>query len=241
MVNIPPKRIKRLEKLQLNIGYKFKDLNLLNNSLTHSSYVNENKMGAYESNERLEFLGDVVLSLIVSEYLFNHFSDQPEGDLTRRRATVVCESSLAFAARKIDLGKYLLLGKGEDITGGRDRDSTLADSFEALIGAVYLDGGLDKTKEFLINTFEEEVIYAISKGNLFVDYKTHLQELLQRKGKGAAEYLVEKEVGPDHKKKFYINVVVENKVIGKGIGRNKKEGEQMAAKQALFKMGERIG
>lgn len=237
---IPLNRMNSLEKIQLNINYKFKDTSLLNNALAHSSYINENRAISDESNERLEFLGDVVLSLIVSEYLYHRFSNQAEGDLTKRRATVVCESSLAFAARKIDLGEYLLLGKGEEISGGRNRDSLLADAFEALIGALYLDGGLDRAREFLIGTFEEEVIYAISKGSLFVDYKTYLQELLQAKGKSQIEYIVEQELGPDHKKKFYMNVVVENKIIGKGIGRNKKEAEQMAAKQALYKMGEEI-
>ena len=240
MVNIPPKRLKSLKKIQLNIKYDFENIGLLNNSLTHSSYVNENKMKSYENNERLEFLGDVVLSLIVSEYLYHRFLNFPEGDLTKRRATVVCESSLAFAARKIDLGDYLLLGKGEEITGGRNRDSILADAFEALVGAIYLDGGLDAAKKFLIDSFEEEVIYAISKGNLFIDYKTYLQEILQKSTKSKIEYIVEKEIGPDHNKKFYMNVIVENKIIGKGIGRNKKEAEQMAAKQALYKMGEKI-
>ena len=133
-----------------------------------------------------------------------------------------------------------MLGKGEEITGGRNRDSLLADAFEALTGAIYLDGGLESGRKFLIDMFEEEVIYAISKGNLFIDYKTYLQEKLQKDAKSKIEYIVEKEVGPDHNKKFYMDVVVENKIIGKGIGRNKKEAEQMAAKQALYKMGEEV-
>ena len=239
-MKISSKGLDNLEQIQRNINYCFTNIELLNNSLTHSSYVNENKMKNYENNERLEFLGDVVLSLIVSEYLYHRFLRFPEGDLTKRRATVVCESSLAFAARKISLGDYLLLGKGEEITGGRNRDSILADAFEALIGAIYLDGGLVSAKKFLIDSFEEEVIYAISKGNLFIDYKTYLQEVLQKTTKAKIEYIVEKEVGPDHNKKFYMNVIVENKIIGKGIGRNKKEAEQMAAKQALYQMGEKV-
>lgn len=239
-MKISSKRQKSLEELQSCINYNFKEIKLLNRALTHSSYANENKLKAYENNERLEFLGDVVVSLTVSEYLYSRFLEFPEGDLTKRRAKVVCESSLAFAARKIDLGDYLLLGKGEEITGGRNRDSLLADAFEALTGAIYLDGGLESGRKFLIDMFEEEVIYAISKGNLFIDYKTYLQEKLQKDAKSKIEYIVEKEVGPDHNKKFYMDVVVENKIIGKGIGRNKKEAEQMAAKQALYKMGEEV-
>ncbi len=233
-------RQRNLNEIQSCVNYNFKDIKLLNTSLTHSSYANENKMRSYESNERLEFLGDAILNLIVSEYLYYHFSKLPEGELTKKRATVVCESSLAFAARKINLGNYILLGKGEETTGGRNRDSLLADAFEALIGAVYIDGGLTSTRTFLLGMFEEEVIYAISKGNLFIDYKTELQEILQKRTKSKIEYKVEKEVGPDHNKKFYMNVIVENKVIGSGMGRNKKEAEQMAAKKALYRIGDRI-
>ncbi|WP_336513033.1 ribonuclease III [Clostridium sp. Cult2] len=234
-------RMKILNKLQSEIGYQFKDIKLLNTALTHSSYANENKDKNSESNERLEFLGDSVISLVVSDYLYKRFTEFPEGELTKRRATVVCESSLAFAARKISLGDYLLLGKGEEATGGRNRDSILADAFEALTGGIYVDGGLKKTEEYLLELFEQEVIYALSKGNLFIDYKTELQEVLQKRAKSKIEYKVEKEVGPDHNKKFYMNVIVENKVIGSGLGRNKKEAEQMAAKQALLKIGEIYG
>lgn len=237
-MKISSQRTKLLEGLQWEIKYKFKDINLLNTSLTHSSYANENKGKNSISNERLEFLGDTVISLVVSEYLYKRFSEFPEGELTKRRASVVCESSLAFAARKINLGEYLLLGKGEEATGGRERDSILADGFEALTGAIYVDGGLKKTEEYLLDLFEQEVIYALSKGTLFIDYKTELQEILQKKTKSNIEYKVEKEVGPDHNKKFYMNVIVENKIIGSGMGRNKKEAEQMAAKQALLKIGE---
>ncbi len=237
-MKISSQREKILKKLQSVINYKFKDIKLLNTSLTHSSYANENKDKSGGNNERLEFLGDTVISLVVSEYLYKRFSEFPEGELTKRRASVVCESSLAFAARKIDLGKYLLLGKGEEATGGRERDSILADAFEALTGAIYVDGGLEKTEEYLLGLFEQEVIYALSKGTLFIDYKTELQEVLQKKTKSKIEYKVEKEAGPDHNKKFYMNVIVENKIIGSGMGRNKKEAEQMAAKQALLKIGE---
>lgn len=239
-MNISPERMKKLYELQKYINYKFNDISLLNNSLAHSSYINENKKGLYTSNERLEFLGDAIIDLIVSEYLYKRFPELPEGELTKIRSSIVCEPSLAFAARKINLGAYMLLGKGEDITGGRDRDSLLADAFEALTAAIYLDGGFNKAVSFLIGNFEQEVIYAISKGNLFIDYKTELQEFLQKKYKSKVEYRVEKEDGPDHNKKFYMNVIAENKVIGKGMGRNKKEAEQNAAKHALMQiMGEK--
>ena len=238
-MKISSERKKSLDEIQLNINYKFKDINLINTSLTHSSYANESKMRIYENNERLEFLGDVVVNLVVSEYLYHRFSELPEGELTKKRATIVCESSLAFAARKIKLGEYLLLGKGEEATGGRGRESILADTFEALTGAIYIDGGLTNTREFLLGMFEQEVIYALSKGNLFIDYKTELQETLQKRTKSKIEYKVVKEVGPDHNKKFYMDVIVENKIIGSGMGRNKKEAEQMAAKQALDRIGKK--
>ena len=240
-MKISSKRKKRLDEVQLNINYNFKNINLINTSLTHSSYTNENKMRIYENNERLEFLGDVVVNLVVSEYLYYRFSELPEGELTKKRATIVCESSLAFAAGKINLGEYLLLGKGEEATGGRNRESILADTFEALTGAIYIDGGLTSTREFLLGMFEQEVIYALSKGNLFTDYKTELQEILQKKTKSRIEYNVAKEAGPDHNKKFYMDVIVENKVIGSGMGRNKKEAEQMAARQALDRIGKKNG
>ena len=240
-MKISSERKKSLDEIQLNINYKFKDINLINTSLTHSSYANESKMRIYENNERLEFLGDVIVNLIVSEYLYHKFSELPEGELTKKRAAIVCESSLAFAARKINLGEYLLLGKGEEATGGRNRESILADTFEALTGAIYIDGGLTSTREFLLGMFEQEVIYALSKGNLFIDYKTELQETLQKRTKSKIEYKVVREVGPDHNKKFYMDVIVENKVIGSGMGRNKKEAEQMAAKQALDRIGKENG
>ncbi len=202
-MRISYRRKEKLEEIQKkNKLIFFKDIELLNISLTHSSYSNENKMRANENNERLEFLGDAIIGLVVSEYLYNRFKEFPEGEMTKKRAAIVCESSLAFAARKINLGDYILLGKGEEATGGRNRDSILADAFEALAGgAIFIDGGLNSTRNYLLGMFEEEVIYAISKGNLFIDYKTELQEVLQKKGKPKIEYNVEKEVGPDHNKK----------------------------------------
>ncbi|WP_343231658.1 ribonuclease III [Tissierella simiarum] len=232
-------RKKRLEVLQNNINYKFKNIQLLNTALTHSSYANENKMKNTDNNERLEFLGDTVLNLIVSQYLYKKYPNYPEGELTKLRATVVCESSLAFGARKIDLGEYLLLGKGEEATGGRSRESILGDAFEALTGAIYMDGGLEILNHLLLNIFEDDIVHAVAKGDLFIDYKTELQEKLQKKTKSKVEYIVEKEEGPDHNKVFYINVVVDDKIIGKGTGRSKKDAEQMAAKEALLIMGEK--
>ncbi len=238
-MDISPKRLESLSQLQNTIDYKFKDLNLLNTSLCHSSYANENKNKGIESNERLEFLGDVVVDLVVSDYLYKRFSHYPEGQLTKIRASIVCEPSLAYAARKISLGDYLLLGKGEALSGGRDRDSILADAFEALAAAIYLDGGYATVKDVLIRNFEQDIIHAIHKGELFIDYKTELQELLQRKSKVKVEYKVAKEVGPDHNKKFFVDLIVEDKIIGEGVGKSKKEAEQNAAKNVLMKLGEK--
>jgi len=229
---------KWLEPLEKNLDYKFKNVELLRTALTHSSYANENKMRVTDNNERLEFLGDVVVNFIVSHYLYKKYPNYPEGELTKVRAKVVCESSLAFIARKIQLGNYILLGKGEEATGGRDRDSILADASEALVGAIYMDSGLDITNEVLLKNFETDLVYAVAKGALFVDYKTDLQETLQKKTKAKIEYKVVKEEGPDHNKIFHIDLMVDNQVAGTGSGRNKKEAEQMAAKDALLIMGE---
>lgn len=231
-------RAKFLEPLQDNLNYRFNNINLLINALTHSSYANENKMKITENNERLEFLGDTILNLIVSQYLYKKYPYYPEGELTKIRAKVVCESSLAFAARKIDLGKYLLLGKGEESTGGRDRESILADASEALVGAIYLDSDFEVINKLLLELFEADIVYAVAKGALFIDYKTNLQENLQKITRDKIEYKVVKEEGPDHNKIFYINIIINNKVVGTGIGRNKKEAEQMAAKEALLIMGD---
>lgn len=232
------KGAKFLEPLQENLNYFFKDICLLKTALTHSSYANENKMKVTDNNERLEFLGDTILSLIVSQYLYKKYPNYPEGELTKIRAKVVCESSLAYAARKINLGKYMLLGKGEEATGGRDRESILADASEALVGAIYMDSDFNTVNNLLLKNFETDIVYAIAKGALFIDYKTDLQENLQKITRSKIEYKVVKEEGPDHNKIFYIDVVVDNKVVGTGTGRNKKEAEQMAAKEALLIMGE---
>lgn len=228
----------RLNELQNNLEYSFKDLELLETALTHSSYANENNLHPSKSNQRLEFLGDTIINLVVSEYLYNKYPFYPEGELTKIRAKVVCESSLALVARKIKLGDYLLLGKGEESTGGRKRDSILADASEAITGAVFLDSDYDTVKQFLVSRFETDIVRAVAKGNLFIDYKTQLQEKLQKITKERISYNITREEGPDHNKIFYVDVFLGSDVIGSGFGRNKKEAEQLAAREALILMGE---
>lgn len=229
--------MKFFEPLQKDLDYFFKDEELLITALTHSSYANENKLGVEGYNERLEFLGDSVLSLIVSQYLYKKYPHYPEGELTKIRAKVVCESSLAKAAEDINLGKYLLLGKGEESTGGRYRESILADASEAITGAIYMDSDFETVNRLMLKRFEMGIVKAVDKGKLFNDYKTELQEILQKTNKSRLEYIVYKEVGPDHNKVFYMNVVINEIIIGTGKGKNKKEAEQAAAKDALKNMG----
>lgn len=229
-------RIILLKEIQCKIGYNFKNVNILNWALTHSSYANEHKRFNITYNERLEFLGDSVLGLVVSDYIFNKYPNYPEGDLTKLRATVVCEPSLSYVARRINLGKYLLLGKGEEVTGGRERVSILADAFEALIGAIYIDGRLGSARKFVLKNLSDVIEDAVSGGELFTDYKTQLQETLQKKTKSKIEYKVVLEEGPDHNKIFHTEVSVRNKVLGVGVGKSKKEAEQNAAKRALVRM-----
>ncbi len=229
--------MKFFEPLQEDLNYFFKDEDLLITALTHSSYANENKLGVEGYNERLEFLGDAVLSLIVSQYLYKKYPHYPEGELTKIRAKVVCESSLAKAARRINLGKYLLLGKGEESTGGRTRESILADASEAITGAIYMDSDFDTVNGLMLERFEFEIVQAVGKGNLFMDYKTELQEIVQKTNKSRLEYVVYKEEGPDHNKVFFMNVLVNETIIGTGSGKNKKEAEQASAKDALQNMG----
>lgn len=216
------------------IGYHFKNKEYLRIALTHSSYANECKEKvAY--NERQEFLGDAVLSIIVSDFLFNNYT-LAEGDLTKLRAAIVCEKSLHDFALKINLGQFMYLGKGEDMTGGRQRPSILADAFEAVIAAIYLDGGLEKAKRFVLPFVHE----ALEKENKlsFKDYKTILQEIIQKNPEEELTYVLVKEEGPDHDKKFEVEVHLNSNVIGKGIAGSKKEAEQFAAKEALELMGQ---
>ena len=216
------------------IGYEFKDKTYIQTALTHSSFANEHKEFNY--NERLEFLGDSVLGLVVSDYLFRTRNDLPEGKLTRLRANVVCEESLSAVARKINLGDHLFLGKGEKASGGSDRDSILADATEAVIAAIYLDGGFDQAKDFILSNLRDTIAKNID-GNIFRDYKTILQEIIQGNN-GKISYKLVGESGPDHNKEFEMQVKCGQDTIGIGKGKNKKEAEKEAARDALVKMGE---
>ncbi|MGO1469333.1 MAG: ribonuclease III [Tissierella sp.] len=226
-----------LKILENKLNYTFRNKSFLKNSLTHSSYANEKNLGIINSNERLEFLGDAILNLIVSQYLYKKYPNHSEGELTKIRAKVVCESSLAYVAREIGVGDYLLLGKGEESTGGRNRESILADTTEAIIGAVYMDSDFKETNKQLLDRFEDNIVKAVEKGELFSDYKTELQEKYQRSPNSKIEYHIFKEEGPEHNKIFYMNVFLNENLLGSGKGRNKKEAEQMAAKSALFLLG----
>ena len=223
---------KDISQLMQKIGYTFTDRSILLEALTHSSYANEWKQKKMPNNERLEFLGDSVLSLIISQYIFCRYADLPEGELTKVRANVVCEASLAFRARNKQIGRYLLLGKGEESSGGRNRDSILADAMEALIAAIYIDGGYDEAKCFVLDNFKDLIKQVVS-GNYVKDFKTYLQELIQSNGHEPIVYEVIKEDGPDHNKIFYVEVRTGEKVIGRGSGKNKKEAEQSAAREAI--------
>ena len=215
----------KLKELEKKIGYKFQRFDLLCQAMRHSSYANEKHMEKNECNERLEFLGDAVLELVSSEFLFFENKKMPEGELTRTRASIVCEPSLAFCARELNLGSYLLLGKGEENTGGRYRESLTSDALEALIGAIYLDGGFASAKEF-IHRF---VLNDLEHKKLFFDSKTILQEIVQGNFNEPIEYTLLKEEGPDHNKSFFISVSIGNEVYGNGKGRTKKAAEQEAA------------
>ena len=218
--------------LQNKIGYKFRDEALLIKALTHSSYVHEKDGGPDKNNERLEFLGDALLDAIIGEELFRRLSGTGEGALTKLRALIVCEKSLAHQGRVIEIGNSLYLGKGEENIGGRGRDALIADAVEAVIGAVFLDGGYEAAKGVVASLFESRINEAIN-GKLNEDYKTELQELLQAKGEARISYALEREEGPDHDKTFYINLFCNRRLIGKGRGRSKKEAEQDAAREAL--------
>ena len=223
---------KRLKELEKKTGYTFQDFSLLKQAMMHSSYTNEKHLPKYRCNERLEFLGDAVLELVSSEYLFKESPHIPEGELTKTRASMVCEPSLALCARDIGLGDYLLLGKGEEATGGRERDSVTSDAMEALIGAVYLDGGFTSAKEF-IHRF---ILTDLENKKLFYDSKTILQEIVQAGKKGDITYRLVREEGPDHNKSFEVQVMIGGTPYGEGKGRTKKSAEQQAAYQAILKL-----
>ena len=219
-------------ELQEKIGYHFKDAALLKQALTHSSYVNENDMSKAECNERLEFLGDAVLELVSSEYLFNVYKDISEGELTKLRASLVCEPALAFDARAVGIQEYILLGKGEEQTGGRERDSITSDACEALIGAIYTDGGLEAAKKFILKF----VLNDIENKKLFSDSKTALQEITQQRFEAAPEYEITGESGPSHCKTFTAQVSLNGTVLGTGTGKTKKKAEQQASYNALLNL-----
>jgi ribonuclease-3 len=218
-----------MKTLEERLGYQFRDRALLENALTHSSYANEHRDAGVSSNERLEFLGDSVLGMVVADYLYREHPHRPEGELTRTRAALVCESSLVEVARTLELGRYLRLGKGEDGDGGRERPSILADATEALLAAVYLDGGITQARRViraLILTNEEEL--GASR-----DYKTLLQELVQQESGRTLTYRLVRAEGPDHAKRFSVEVELNGRTVGAGTGRTKKAAEQNAAKAAI--------
>lgn len=218
-----------MKQLEKNIGYHFRDKSLLKTAVTHSSFANENR-GGLAYNERLEFLGDAVLQLVTSEKLFKENPDMPEGRMSKQRAALVCEDALAGYSKEIQLGDFMLLGKGEEATGGRHRPSILADAFEALIGAIFLDGGMDNAKRF-VRRFLDAAHTSLK------DYKTLLQEIIQKNPGERLSYVVIGESGPDHDKVFNVEVHLNSNVIGKGTGKSKKQAEQAAAKEALALMG----
>ena len=233
---VSEKRKKELEEFLKKNNVKMEKYELLNSSLTHPSFIFEKDIKKNQHNQRLEFLGDAVLGLVIAEYLYNHFPGKKEGILTKMRAAIVCEGSLAESARKINLGSYILMGKGEKMGGGENRTSNLADAWEALCGAIYLENGIGGVKDFILDSLKE-VIDNVVQGN-FGDYKTRLQELIQKCPEQEIEYLIIEENGPDHDKDFLAGVNINGKNISQGKGKTKKEAEQVAAKEALIIMGD---
>ncbi len=223
---------KKIEELEKIIQYTFKNKKNIILALTHSSYANEYKNKKLTSNERLEFLGDTVLNMIISEEIYTRYNDLSEGEMTKFRSNVICETSLAKCAKNLNIGKYLLLGKGEENTGGRYRVSILSDAVEALIGALYLDAGLEMAKNFVLAQMGEMIEKSI-KGIIFMDYKTQLQEILQKGNEKRVVYEIIGERGPDHDKVFISQVKIDGQPAGKGKGKTKKEAEQMAAKETI--------
>lgn len=223
-----------METLEARIGYTFHDRRLLQNALMHSSYANENRARGCTSNERLEFLGDSVLGMVTATRLYRLYPDMPEGKLSRLRAELVCEQSLHAVALELGLGSYIRLGHGEARNGGRERPSILADAVEAIIAAIYLDGGLESAQRFIL----DHILTGLAEGQMHhvADYKTDLQERVQRQPGQALEYTLLSESGPDHNKSFTMNVLLNGSEIGRGTGRTKKEAEQSAAKSALERM-----
>ena len=227
--------MENIQKLEKAIGYVFKNKDHLITALTHSSYANENKHLALAYNERLEFLGDAVLGFTVGSYVFRTFPDIPEGELTKLRASVVCEAMLSKKSAAMDIGSYLRLGKGEEMTGGRSRISILADAFEAIIGAIYLDGGIECAERFVLSQLKGDIT-VMRTGFKSLDSKTNLQEMIQRTSKIPLEYKIIAEQGPAHNKVFSASVSHNGKILGTGSGASKKEAEQAAAQQAVERL-----
>lgn len=224
-----------INELQKRIGYSFKNIELLKQAITHSSYSNEQKINRTAHYERLEFLGDAVLELITSEFLFQNYPYEQEGKLTKMRASTVCEPTLAFCAKDLEIGKFLLLGKGEEGTGGRERESITSDAMEAIIGAIYLDGGVEEAKKYIYKF----ILSDLEDKHLFYDSKTNLQEMIQGEFRNEFHYEVVEESGPEHDKTFRVKVLMEGKTIGNGTGRTKKAAEQKAAYEALLMLKEK--
>lgn len=222
-----------MKTLESKLGYQFQNPKLLDHALTHSSYANEHHLGSISSNERLEFLGDSVLGMIVADHLYRTFPNLPEGDLTRIRANLVCEGSLVLVAKEWELGRYLKLGKGENACGGRRRPSILADAVEAVLAAVFLDGGLEHDRD-IIQRFLLDRMEQVNRASR--DHKTYLQELVQRKSGQVISYELIGESGPDHNKTFQMQVLLNGQPIGQGTGHSKKEAEQAAANAAIERL-----
>lgn len=230
--------IEELKKFENIIKYSFNNIEILEKSLTHSSYSNEDKFYTKVNNERLEFLGDAVLSIVVSRYIFDRFPEYPEGELTKLRSQVVCEDTLSIVARNLNVGNFLLLGKGEETSGGRERKSILADAVEAIIAAIYIDGGYKEVQIFVLENLTKYIQLAV-KGKIISDYKSYIQEYYQSKNQVCKiRYIVTKEEGPDHEKMFHVNVLVNKVIVGTGVGKSKKIAEQDAARNALISEGQ---
>lgn len=233
-MSISQERKKELKELIKKLKIKFSNYSLLNLALSHKSYVNEIKSNN-QNNERLEFLGDSVLGLIVTEYLYKKLPDYPEGELARIKSFIVSEESLSKVGKRLGINKFILVGKGEAISGGRDKKAIIADTFEALLGAYYLDSNYNKVRDFVIKQLEDEIklVLDTKQGN---DYKTLLQEYIQKKYKDCPKYKLFEEKGPEHDKTFSMQVVINDKILGKGEGKSKKEAEKNAAKNAFNKI-----
>ncbi len=233
--SVDAQRVRVLERLAAKLHVPIHNIPLLDRALTHRSYANENRHRHIQHNERLEFLGDAILDLVAGEYLFLNFPNMTEGELTKARASVVCETTLAVCSGHIGLGQYVQLGRGEESSGGRTRNSILADTFEALIGAIYIDSGYDAARKFVVY-YLSPYLDRVRKGTYGYDYKTLFQEKVQRGGEKHIEYSLVRDEGPDHDKTFYMQLSLNGEILGQGSGKSKKEAEQKAAYEALRKL-----